>query len=256
MSFWIKKDKVARCFKRALTSYDDHAIVQKMVDDELVDLLSELPDVAYDRVLEIGCCTGMMTKSLYDRFDIATLYINDLVPEFQQTVLARLKEKKNTRIIPVFGDIEQQTIPAELDLVVSSATFQWIEDLEKLFTRLSQSMSANGHLAFTMFSPGTLQEFRQLTNIGLHYYGEDRLTNILKSHFEIKFLRNRKDVLYFPTPKEVLQHFKATGVGGVSEYRWTAGKMNQFIQEYTKRFGTSKGVPVSYASTLVIATKK
>ncbi len=256
MSLWIDKEKIARSFRRALSSYDEQAIIQKKVSDELVDVISEYPKISFNRVLEIGCCTGMMTKGLLDQFDITTLYINDLVPEFQQAVLSRFDENVKSRIIPVFGDIETETVPDNLDLVVSSATFQWIEDLDILFGRLAGSMKKNGHLVFTQFSAGTLTEFRQLINIGLHYYGEKVLSDILGKYFSIKLMRKKKDVLYFSTPRDVLKHFQETGVGGVSEYRWTTGNLNRFAKEYTKRFGTSKGVPVTYVSTLVVAEKR
>ena len=62
--------------------------------------------------------------------------------------------------------------------------------------------------------------------------------------------------LLLPTPTDVLHHLRATGVGGLREYRWTKAGLRRFEQEYRTGFGTPEGVPVSYASTCFVARKK
>ncbi len=256
MSPRIDKEKVARCFRRAISSYDDHAVVQKKTGKDLVDLLSSYPGISFDRVLEIGCCTGMMTETLSDRFNISTLYINDLVPEFEQTVNGRINPNKTVQIVPVFGDIETRQLPDDLDLVVSNATFQWLEEPAVFFSRLASVIKTDGYLVSSIFTNGTLKEFKELTGIGLDYYGQDELEKMLGESFEIKEITSRKDKLYFPDPLDVLKHFQATGVGGVGRLRWTTGKLSRFAKEYAHRFGTKKGVALSYVSTSVVAVKR
>lgn len=256
MSPRIDKEKVARCFRRAISSYDDHAVVQKKTGDDLVDLLSSYPGILFDRVLEVGCCTGMMTETLTDRFDIGTLYINDLVSEFEQTVIGRINPNKTVRIVPVFGDIETRQLPNDLDLVVSNATLQWLEEPAVFFSRLASTMKTNGYLVSSIYTYGTLKEFNEITGIGLDYYGQAELEKMLGQSFEIKEITSKKDILYFSDPMEVLKHFQATGVGGVGRLRWTTGKLSRFAKEYKHLFGTQKGVTLSYVSTNVVAVKR
>lgn len=256
MSFKLDKAKIARCFRRAHASYDHHGVVQKKVGEELIDILSAFPQISYKRVLEVGCCTGVMTEALCKRFSIGTFFVNDLVPEFQQTVIDRLPHDIRQNIKPLFGDIEELNLPGNLDLVVSSATFQWLENLTGFFRNVAASLNENGYLVFSLFGPGTLAEFKQLTGIGLHYYELDDLVNKLEDHFELKLVKSRKERVYFPTPHLILKHFQATGVGGVSEYRWTSKDLKKFEKEYQEQFGTAEGLPVSYLSTFIVALKR
>ena len=252
----LDKEKIASCFRRAHASYDHHGVVQKKVSDELITILSAYPQISYKRVLEVGCCTGVMTEALCKRFSIGSLFINDLVPEFQQTVIDRLPQNVRQNIKPFFGDIEELNLPENLDLVISSATFQWLENFADFFKKVADSLNEKGYLVFSIFGPGTLAEFRQLTGIGLHYYELDDLVNKLEDHFEVKVVKSRRERVYLPTPHLVLKHFQATGIGGVSEYRWTSGRLKTFEKEYQEQFGTDDGVPVSYVSSLVVAEKK
>lgn len=256
MSYKLDKEKIAGCFRRARTSYDHHGVVQKTVGDELVESLSTYPEITYNRVLEVGCCTGMMTEELCRRFPINTLYVNDLVPEFQQTVFDRIPQMNRPRFEWLFGDIEEINLPANLDLAVSSATIQWLEDLAGFFKKIYSSLVDNGYLVFSIFGPGTLEEFRILTGIGLNYYELDNILNTLEKNFKVKAVESRKEKLYFPTAHLVLKHFQATGVGGVSQYQWTSSSLKKFEEEYLEKFGTSDGVPVSYVSSLVVAVKR
>jgi len=256
MTTKLDKEKVARCFRRAHASYDRHGVVQKKVSDELVDILSSYPQISLNRVLEVGCCTGIMTEALCRRFSIGTLFINDLVPEFHQTVVNRLSLDIRQNVKPLFGDIEALSLPENLDLVVSSSTFQWLENLAVFFQKVAAALNDSGYLVFSLFGPGTLEEFRQLTGVGLHYYELDDLLKSLENDFELKEVKSRKETLYFSTPHQLLKHFQATGVGGVSEFRWTPKGLKEFEKEYQEQFGTVDGVPVSYVSSFIVAVKR
>lgn len=256
MSLTFDKEKIIRCFKRAHTSYDDNGIIQKKVGDELVGLLSKYPEIQFKRVLEIGCCTGVMTETLCRQHPIETLFVNDLVSEFEQTVDSRISSPIRPQLEFLFGDIEKLALPEDLDLVISSSTFQWLENLGLLFNRIADSLNSNGYLVFSLFGPGTLKEFRQLTGIGLHYHQPDDLIEQLKNRFKVKKVKKREETLYFTTPHLVLKHFQATGVGGVSEYRWASKSLKKFEKEYEEQFGIAAGVPVSYVSSLVVAEKR
>jgi len=256
MSFKLDKKKIGRCFRRAHASYDEHGVVQKKIDEELVNLLAMYPQISYQRVLEVGCCTGVLTEELCKRFPVGKLFLNDLVPEFQQTVINRIDVGSSQEIVPFFGDIEQLSLPDNLDLVVSSSTFQWLEDLDAFFNKVAVSLNNNGYLVFSLFGPGTLKEFKQLTGIGLHYYEPDALVKKLEIEFELKLVKSRQEKLFFPTPYRLLKHFQATGIGGVSEYRWSSKGLKKFNKQYKEMFGTADGVPVSYVSTIFVATKR
>ncbi len=251
----LDKDKVARCFLQGQHTYDEHATVQKKVSQKLVGLLNGFPQIDYNRVFEIGCCTGTMTEELLHFHEIKKLFLNDLVPDFFPIVQKKLFAKKETTIEPIFGDIEKLQFPLDLDLVISSSTFQWLTDLERFFANVANALNQNGYLVFSIFGPGTLIEFKKLTGIGLEYTSLGRMLEIMENEFVIEYADTLKDILYFETPRDVLRHLKATGVGGVSEHRWSTQGILEFEANYFQEYGSTEGVPVTFVSSLVIATK-
>ncbi len=256
MDVYLDKDKIANCFLRGKSTYDEHAAVQKKVSRKLINLLSDYPEISFERVLEIGCCTGSMTEELVNHHRIGRLYLNDLVEEFFVSVEKRLPEEVVGRIEPIFGDIETLELPGNLDLIISSATFQWLVKLNSFFQKVSNALNDNGFLVFSIFGPGTLQEFKKLTGVGLEYPSLGTMLSLLEKNFRIDFADTYKDVLYFPTPREILRHLQYTGVGGVSNHRWTSQTLLEFEANYVKEFGGAEGVPVSFVSSIVVASKK
>jgi len=252
----VNKRQVAKSFQRGKDTYDANATIQQRISKNLVDRLTNYPDVSYNNVFEIGCCTGNLTELLLKKFAIEKLYLNDLVTDFHQDVVKRVAALQSVEIIPKFGDVEQVYFPDKLSLVVSSATFQWLSDMQALFKKISQSLVRKGYLAFSIFGPGTLQEFKEVTGIGLEYKAVGTLLDMLEEDYHIEEEETVKDQLFFSTPREVLKHMQATGVGGVKEHRWTRGSLRQFEKDYYEKFGGASGVPVTYMSSLVIASKK
>ncbi len=255
----VDKRKIARSFSRGKRTYDSSALIQRKVSVKLIEMLASFPSISTANALEIGCCTGTLTEMLLRTKKVDTLYLNDLVSSFYDDVTARLAGwdgLSELELIPLFGDIEEIELPKELDLVISSATFQWLTDLQYLFERTAEALKKGGLLAFSIFGPGTLYEFKEVTNIGLNYSSVGNILDMLEKDFHIEIEETIRDQLFFSTPREVLKHLQATGVGGVQEHRWTPRKLVAFEKEYTSRFGTSSGIPVTYLSYYVVASKK
>ena len=252
----LDKEKIARSFLRGKETYDQHAKVQRKVGRRLVDMLGGYPSMHFDRVLEIGCCTGAMTEMFLTSHTAGRLYLNDLVPEFYEIVRERFADQASTTIVPLFGDIERLDLPSDLDLVLSSSTFQWLVDLPGFLIKISKALKLNGYLAFSLFGPGTLTEFRQLTGVGLTYAALGDYLDLLEKNFVLEFVDTEKHQLFFTSPREVLRHLQATGVGGVGEFRWTSKKLRDFEEEYIGRFGTAAGIPVTYVTSYVIASRR
>lgn len=252
----LSKERIAHCFRQAITTYDLHATVQRRIGARLLDLAGQFSDIRCQRVLEIGCCTGTLTELLYRRYRMGTLFLNDLVSDFAPVVMARLPPDKAPDIRPLFGDVEALPLPHDLDLIVSSATFQWLADLPAFLPRLADALNDKGFLIFSIFGPGTLTEFTELTGVGLTYRSPEQIAGLLARHFNLEQTVTTQDQLFLPTPRAVLHHLRDTGVGGVRRYRWTSSTLKRFEQEYLTRFDSPQGVPVSYTSTYFIARRK
>lgn len=252
----LNKDKIAQCFRRSLPTYDTAALVQNDLAGRLLQSLDILPDSAFRRVLEIGCCTGVLSEMLCGEKPVEIFFLNDLVPDFEDVVQNRLSRYTSTQLISCFGDIETLTLPPNLSLVLSGATFQWLSDLPAFIARLGRELQSGSYMAFSMFGPGTLKELSSLTSIELHYLSDQKILSLLGQDFIVESYDTYKDLLHFPSVHEVLSHIRATGVGGVSAYRWNKESLRLCEERYLAEFGSKNGLPVSYVSSCYVARKR
>jgi malonyl-CoA O-methyltransferase len=255
MVFRLDKKRIAQCFRRSLLTYDDAAIVQNKLAKRLLLSLSYLPETAFQRVLEIGCCTGGLSELLCEEKPVQILFLNDLVSDFEEVALNRLRKHTSTQFISCFGDIESAQFPSNLSLILSGATFQWLDNLPSFIERLGCTLESGAFLAFSMFGPGTLKEFSRLTSVELRYHSDDAILSLLEKDFIVESYDNYEDKLFFPSVREILSHIRATGVGGVSEYQWNRETLKRFEKRYSTEFTNEKGFPVSYASSCYVARK-
>ncbi|MCF8055347.1 MAG: hypothetical protein K9K37_01750 [Desulfocapsa sp.] len=252
----LDKDNIARCFRRSLSTYDEAAIVQNRMAVHLLQMLENLPDSVFRSVLEVGCCTGVLTEMLCREKPVASLFLNDLVPDFEGVVLSRLEKNSTIELNSCFGDIEKIDLPAELSLVLSGATFQWLSDLPSFLSRLGSELGTGTYLAFSLFGPGTLKEFSQLTSVELNYYPHSQIIAMLKQDFILEGHDHFQEQIFFPSVREIMGHIRKTGVGGVSEYRWSKESLRRFIDGYLQEFGEERGLPVSYVSSCFVARRR
>jgi len=249
------KDRIRQRFSRAASTYDRQAVIQHQVAERLVTLLGQYHVLPTSRILEIGSCTGLLTEHLAERFrGLATLYVNDLVPDFESSVIDRTYH--NIECTFLAGDIESIDIPADLDLVASSSTFHWMEDFPALIKKLHDHMVPESTLAFSMYSTANLQELRAITGIGLRYYSLDELKQIVGRYFTLRAGEEELVTYYFQNPLDVLNHLRETGVNSLDGTTWSRSRLNSFIGEYKKRFGDGQQVHLTYHPTYIIAQKK
>ncbi|MGE8539350.1 malonyl-ACP O-methyltransferase BioC [Acinetobacter sp. UBA3106] len=225
----IDKSQIARRFAQAGQSYAEHAVVQKQICLNLMQLMQQfLLQNRLDRVFEIGCGSGNLSHLLMQNFEIDHLFLNDLYSEVQQHFQA--KENLEWQI----GDVEQLDFPQSLNLIASSSALQWISDLDAVFKKSAAALIENDYFCFSTFGQQNLQEIKALTGQGLNYLPigviQDKL---IKQGFEILHLSESLETLSFSHPKAVLQHLKATGVTATaSQHRWTKQSLQQFYQDY------------------------
>ncbi len=252
----LDKKKIARCFRRSMASYDTAAVVQNDLAGRLMRSVEQLPDTAFRRVFEVGCCTGVLTEMLCRKRTVHTLFLNDLVAEFEEPLLRRLAGFPSLEIIPAFGDIESLELPQDLSLVLSGATFQWLSDLPAFLNKLAVTLQSGAYLAFSLFGPGTLKEFSSISSVELHYYPVREILSFLEKAFVEESRDSFRDTLFFPAVRDVLNHVRATGVGGVSQYQWTRESLRSFEEQYEKAFRTEKGLPVTYVSSTFVFRRR
>ena len=240
----INKEEVEQRFRRSRASYNDNARVQKMIVDRMVPMILSSVKRVPEKILEIGCGTGLLTSQLQRTFPNVDLYLNDLVEELCYHA-ATINQVPQTCCFP--GDVEKLFLPLSFDLIASASTFQWFTTPEETFMKLSKQLEQNGVLVFSTFGKFNLQEIRLTTGGGLDYRNKEELEKMLKPYFEIELIEEEFHMLEFDSPLAVLQHLKKTGVNVSGDPTiWTKGRMDAFIKDYNARFAVDGKVTLTY----------
>ncbi len=240
-------------FEQAAATYEQQATVQHWVADRLLNLLATALVSAPVNILEIGCCTGLLTEKVLSRYPgVESLTVCDLVAAFEQCVCRKIGEQvaKSTFLV---GDIETVSLPAQYDLIISSSTLHWVHDLSGLCRKLQAHLNANGILAFSLYGVDNLQEIRTVTGMGLQYNTLEQLKTVVTENFHILAAEQARETLWFPDPIAVLQHLRATGVNSIGQQAWTRKQINTFVGEYRDRYSGEQGVRLTYHPMFVIA---
>lgn len=98
----------------------------------------------HERVLDAGCGTGQVTERLLDRLPTGTVVALDGSP----SMIARAHERLGDGRVEYLVHDLLERIPIEpVDAVLSTATFHWILDHDRLFANLAAVLKPGGQLA-------------------------------------------------------------------------------------------------------------
>jgi malonyl-ACP O-methyltransferase BioC len=241
-------------FEQAAATYEQQATVQSRVAARLLTLLHQAaPGLHPADVLEIGCCTGLLTEKTLTRFPgIDHFTICDLVASFEQRVCRRIGIHAD-KITFLAGDIETLPLPDRYDLVLSSSTLHWVYDLPALCAKFHQHLYPEGVLAFSLYGRDNLREIREITGMGLVYRTLDQLRTVVEERFHILAIEEAQETLWYPSPIAVLQHLRATGVNSIGQQAWTRRQVSAFVADYQERFAGEQGVRLTYHPMYLVA---
>lgn len=249
MSQDMQIGKVEQSFRRGLKTYHRSATQQAQIAARLAELLAQHVHQNLDRVLEFGMGTGHLTQQLQDTFDIEQLIVNDLVRDCASFAPHDATFQG--------GPIEELVLPEELDLICSASTVQWIEDLPTTLGRFANALKSGGWIALSGFGHQQFQELRALgsTAAAPNYLDADDWQSALPKSLKIQHVSQKQSVEWFPDALTLLKHLRDTGVNGGSTSAWTSKDLQAFEADYKARFGSSKGLPLTYDPVWILAQK-
>ena len=154
----ISKRKIRRAFDRAADSYDAAAVLQKEVCGRLLQKL-EYIKLSPQLMLDAGVGTGEAVAPLMKRYKKSRLVVLDL----SERMLAKATYHGGLLRKPelVCADIEHLPFCEDsFELVFSSLTLQWCNDLQATMADILRVLKPGGLLMFSTFGPDTLKELR------------------------------------------------------------------------------------------------
>lgn len=149
-------ERIAKCFNKGAETYDSAALVQMQVAERLIQ---RLPNFS-EKILEVGCGTGLLSEKLLFCYPKASLLLIDIAP----LMLARCQKRLSDFTQVDYRCLDGQTLKnlGSFNLIVSSMTFHWFKEFQSSFNNMLNQLSPGGKLVFAMLGENSLIEWRNL----------------------------------------------------------------------------------------------
>jgi malonyl-CoA O-methyltransferase len=158
-AYSLDRRQVRSAFERAAGGYDDAAVLQRRVRQELherLDLVRLEPAV----VLDVGAGTGAGAQELRRRYGGSRVVAIDLAEGMLRQ--ASRRQRLFRRFDRVCADAAALPLrDASVDLIVSNLAVHWSDDPDRVFAECRRVLKPGGLLTFTTYGPDTLVELRR-----------------------------------------------------------------------------------------------
>jgi len=122
------------------------------------EVLSRLRLSGDELVLDAGCGSGRVTEALIERLPRGRVIAVDASESMVEQARARLGERAEVR----HGDLLDLALEEPVDAILSTATFHWIADHERLFARLHAALRPGGQLVAQCGGEGNISVLRSV----------------------------------------------------------------------------------------------
>lgn len=147
---------IAARFSAAASTYNASATVQRSVAKRLGAMLAG--DETFNRILEIGCGTGLLTTRLCRLFPRARIDALDMADGMVAQCRARLANA--SRLHCHVADLNAFRAEALYPLIVSSSALHWMHPMAGVMKTLAGMLTGQGRLVCALMVRGTLAELQ------------------------------------------------------------------------------------------------
>lgn len=261
----IDKNAVARCFGKAAASYDQHAILQRLSSDQLLQYLPNgLNADTYNATVDLGCGSGALLPTLANcsKQLIAVDLSFGMLAHAKQLDLKkrRQKDKQDIATPSIYWlNADAEALPllsSSIDLCVSNLALQWCDDLATPLIEVSRCLKAGGLLLFSTLVAGSLDELTQSwSTVNEHRHVNRFLSEgdikvaLLKSGLSVETFQVEIQTMYYSSVKEVMLSLKGIGANHVHDKDTkptTQGELRAFKANYEILRDNQGLLPLSY----------
>lgn len=214
----MNKEKKINDFNKAAMTYEKNAVVQNRIIDDLVDQLSFIKiDPKY--ILDIGSGTGRCSKIIQKKYPNAIIVNLDFSLEMlregnvKKNILQKIFDHK--KIYQVCCDFDQLPFSENsFDLVISTSSFQWSENLQKLFAMINIILKDGGLLIFSAFIEGTFKELSGFNKniVNKLNTAEDYVYFLQRNNFRDPVLLSDEYSIDYQSSLDLLKDIKKLGI--------------------------------------------
>ena len=256
----LNKQRISKDFSKAADTYDAAAIVQQEICERALERLQMLK-LEPSTILDIGSGTGKSVRGLQAQFPKSHVMASDVAMSMLM-YLNKMQPSLQHKASIICCDAEKLSIKDEsVDLIFSTSTFQWCEDLNLVFAECLRILKPDGVLVFTTFGPDTLKELRQSWSlvdqqdhvhqfIDMHHIGD----LLLAHHYADPVVDMELITIEYQQVRQLLRDLKDTGSRGkfgIEEDSFSSGlmgknKFQQFEAAYERYRQKNDLLPASY----------
>ncbi|PCJ86985.1 MAG: malonyl-[acyl-carrier protein] O-methyltransferase BioC [Thiotrichaceae bacterium] len=251
------QSRVRRAFDRAADRYSQYAVLQNEVCNRLLEKL-DVVKINPEYILDAGAGTGAALPDLFERYKKAQLVALDL----SENMLAQSAQHGRLLRTPhlVCADIEKLPFADNtFDLVFSSLSLQWCNDLNAAFLEARRVLKPGGLFVFSTFGPDTLKELRtswasvdEASHVNQFIDMHDIGDALLHDRFAEPVMEAEIITVTYDTVDEIMHDLKAIGANVTAKKSpnnavGLSGKsvLKRVRQSY-EQFRKNKVLPVSY----------
>jgi trans-aconitate 2-methyltransferase len=119
-----------------------------------MEVLERLELGGGEAAIDAGCGSGRVTGELLERLPRGSLVAVD----GSEAMIAKARERLGERVTYVVSDLSELEVEERVDLIFSTATFHWILDHDRLFSRLHAALKPGGRLIAQCGGEGNVAE--------------------------------------------------------------------------------------------------
>lgn len=194
--------------------YDQHSIVQRDILNRLITKirathLVPLLKKCKGEILEIGSGSGLLSRKIVQLAPRARLSLWDIAstpPEnLPYSVFKHCDAEQALRNTP----------EESYDFIFSSSTIQWFNSPALFVQSCAKALRPGGYAIISTFAKGNLQEISDITGFALPLIDKRQWQQLLEQHFAVRSIYSFRRRLFFDSPKQILEHLRATGVNSL-----------------------------------------
>ncbi len=204
---------------------------------DLVALIEKRPRM---HVVDFGCGTGELTRSLHDTLGAEeTLGIDN-----SETMLLKSSAFGSEAIRFAKGDIEAFAADRPFDLVFSNAALHWVEDHPALFRKLASLLAPHGQLAVQMPSNEDHASHSVARDVAQSLGHAPRISSVLPAEdyarilHRLGFVRQHVKLQVYghllEEPRDVVEWVRGSLLTDYQQ-RMSESEFTRFLETYTQR---------------------
>jgi len=249
-------------FSAAAETYDRHARPQLALAQSVVSML---PEMYPEQILELGPGTGQLTRLLTQQFPDVLIDAVDVAEKMIEH--SRTRFSKFPQINWIVGDAQTYWGGDRYPLIVSSSALHWVTDLKAACENIFQSLEPDGTFALGMMLRGTLKELHELRetiapektpDLTLPTYEETKAC-LQAAGFHLERRKHAEEEIVYNDAKAFLRAIHEQGVTGGKVSAGNAPlsrtELSQIVADYQETYFSDGGVYATYETATFLLKK-